>query len=629
MIANYRLLSPVLIALAAMPCAANAQDSDAIVVTATRAEQPADQTGHAITVIDHALIERRQSQTVSDLLSTTPGVTFNRNGGVGTATGISIRGAETAQTLVLVDGVRINDPSSPGGAFDFGNLLIGNINRIEVLRGANSVPWGSQAIGGVVNIITAPPTDDLSINARAEYGYADTAQGVANTSFRAGPIAASFGGGYFRTDGISAAAIGTERDGYRNYGANGRVEIALSDAITVDLRGYYSHGRADLDGFPAPNYDTFTDTPEYSTSQELLGYAGVRASLLDGRFNNRLAFTITDINRDNFDPTFGDEPSFIGRGRVERFEYQGDFAVSDTIRTVFGAETEKSHFSDGFAKYSTGIDSAYGQLIVTPIAPLTVTGGIRYDDHEDYGSEVIFSGNAALRVASGTLLRASYAEGFKAPTLYQLRSDFGNETLKAERAQSYDIGIEQHLLDDKIVATATVFRRTAKDQIDFISCAAPFEGICTDRPYGTYDNIARARAQGVEFAVDLKPVDALTVNASYTYVDTENRSPDSFNFGNVLARRPKNSISLSADYAPAEGFSVGATIQHVSDSFDNASNSTPLDGYALVGLRAAWTFDPRFELYGRVDNVFDETYQTVATYGTIGRAAYVGVRAKF
>jgi len=627
MIANYRLLSPALFALAVVPCAANAQDSDAIVVTATRAEQPADQTGQAITVIDHDLIERRQSQTVSDLLSTTPGVTFNRNGGIGTATGISIRGAETAQTLVLIDGVRINDPSSPGGAFDFGNLLIGNINRIEVLRGANSVPWGSQAIGGVVNIVTTPPTDDLSINARAEYGYADTAQGVANASFRAGPVAASFGGGYFRTDGISAAAIGTERDGYRNYGANGRVEIALSDAIAVDLRGYYSRGRTELDGF-LPDF-SFADTDEYSIARELLGYAGVRASLLDGRFNNRLGFTITDIDRDNYNPAFGDEPSFIGRGRVERFEYQGDFAVSEAIRTVFGAETEKSRFGDGFAKYSTGIDSVYGQLILTPIAPLTVTGGIRYDDHEDYGSEVIFSGNAALRVASGTLLRASYAEGFKAPTLYQLRSDFGNEMLKAERAKSYDIGIEQHLMDDKVMASATLFRRTAKDQIDFISCDAPFEGICTDRPYGTYDNIARARAQGVELAVDLKPVDVLTVNASYTYVDTENRSPDSFNFGNVLARRPKNSISLSADYAPAEGLSVGATIQHVSDSFDDPGNFTRLDGYALVGLRAAWAFNPRYELYGRVDNLFDETYQTVATYGTIGRAAYVGVRAKF
>lgn len=622
-------LAAALIALIATPGALHAEtDAGDIVVTATRSEQPIEEVGQAITVINKALIIQRQAQTVADLLSTTPGVTASRNGGVGGFTGLRIRGAEGEQTLVLIDGVRINDPSSPGGGFDFGNLLIGNIDRIEALRGPNSVPWGSQAIGGVVNIITEAAGTGNSVNLRAEYGYADTAQGVVNASFRAGPVAASFGGGYFRTDGISAFAGGTERDGYRNHGANGRVEVALSEDIAVDLRGFYSHGRSDLDGFPPPTY-AFGDTQEYSTSQELLGYAGIRAKLLDGRFSNRLAFTITDINRDNYDPSFGTAASFLSRGRVERFEYQGDLQLANQLRAVFGAETEKSRFSDGFSTLKTGIDSVYGQLIVKPVSALTLTGGLRYDDHRDFGSETTLGGNAAFNLAGGTLLRASYAEGFKAPTLYQLHSAYGNAALEPERARSIDVGIEQALLEDRLTAAVTLFRRKTRNQIDFISCTGDSTPKCVGRPFGTYDNIARARARGIEFELTAKPTDTLTVDASYSYVDSENRSAGSLNFGNALARRPHHSVSLSADYALAAGLSFGGTIQHVGDSFDNAANSRALDGYVLVGLRAAWRFDTRFELYGRVDNLLDARYQTVADYGTIGRAAYVGVRAGF
>ena len=629
MTTRYLKLTPALIALVAAPCALHAEtDAGDIVVTATRSEQAAQDVGQAVTIIDKALIVQRQAQTVSDLLSTTPGVTASRNGGIGGFTGVRIRGAEAEQTLVLIDGVKINDPSSPGGGFDFGNLLIGNINRIEVLRGPNSVPWGSQAIGGVVNIITEPPGEGSAVDLRAEYGYADTAQGVVNANFRAGPVAASFGGGYFRSDGISSFAGGTERDGYRNYGANGRVEVTLSDAIAVDLRGYYSHGRADLDGFPAPLY-AFADTPEYSTSQEVLGYAGIRAKLFDGRFTNRLAFTISDVNRDNYDPSFGTAAAFLSRGRVERFEYQGDFKLTEQVRAVFGAETETSRFNDGFTTVKTGIDSLYGQLIVKPLSALTLTGGVRYDDHQDFGSETTLGGNAALNLASGTTLRASYAEGFKAPTLFQLRSAFGNVELQPERARSIDVGIEQRLIDDQLVASITWFQRKTRNQIDFISCFNDATPKCVGRPFGTYDNIARARAKGLEFELTAKPTDALTVNAAYSYIDSENRSVGNPNFGNALARRPHHSVSLSADYAPVTGLSFGTTIQHVGDSFENAANSRPLDGYVVVGLRAAWRFDPRFELYGRVDNLFDTRYQTVADYSTIGRAAYVGVRAGF
>ncbi|RZM19139.1 MAG: TonB-dependent receptor, partial [Sphingomonas sp.] len=316
------MLPAALIASAASAQTLPDDDSD-VVVTASRVEQAADEIGQAVTVITRDEIERRQTMVVSDLLATTPGVTVTRNGGLGGFTGVRIRGAEAEQTLVVIDGIRVNDPSSPGGGFDFANLLSSSVERIEVLRGPNSVPWGSQAIGGVVNIITAQAREGVQARASAEYGYADTAFANAAISGAKNGLSGSLSGGYLRTDGISAAANGSERDGYRQYGASGRIGYEVTPGIGIDLRGYAADSRADLDGFPAPAF-TLADTADYSKTQELYGYAGVHANTADGRFNNRVAFTIADVNRDNFESAFGAEPSFIGRGRTERYEYQGD-----------------------------------------------------------------------------------------------------------------------------------------------------------------------------------------------------------------------------------------------------------------------------------------------------------------
>src|SRR6478672_8374533 len=207
-----------------------------IVVTATRTEQRREEVGQAVTVLTGGELELRQFPVVSDILATTPGITVTRNGGPGQPSAVRIRGAEDAQTLVVIDGVRVNDPTSPGGAFDFGNLVADNIERIEVLRGPASVPWGSQALGGVVNIVNARPGGDPQATLRGEYGYKNQANVVGNASGTFGSIAASLGGGWYRDDGISTYKLGSERDGYRQYAGNARVEVAIAEGISLDLR---------------------------------------------------------------------------------------------------------------------------------------------------------------------------------------------------------------------------------------------------------------------------------------------------------------------------------------------------------------------------------------------------------
>lgn len=608
-------------------------NKDEIVVTASRTYQPLSQVGQSISIIDQEEITRQQSVAVVDLLRTLPGLTITRNGGLGSVTGVNIRGAESDQTVALIDGVKINDPSAPGGGFYFANMLTGNIARIEVVRGSQSVLWGSQAIGGVINMITRTPDEKLSVNANAEYGWHDTGNVVGNVSGAFGPVAATIGGSYYTTDGISAfneARGGMERDSFRNYGANAKFIVTLSDAFSLDLRGYYTDGKVGNDGFAPPTY-AFGDTPEYAKTREFIGYAGANLTLLDGRFRNRLAYAYTDTNRESVDPT-GGVPfiTFDGKGRNKRYEYQGTLDLSDAIFAVFGAEREISRYSAssfggpvGMAK--ARIDSLYGQISVTPIVGLTATAGIRHDDHSRFGSNTTVSANAVYSPNDGaTTVRASFGEGFKAPSLYQLFGDYGNTALQPETSKSWDAGVTQKLLDGAMELGATWFHRKTNNQIDFISCFGNTSAKCVGRPFGTYDNIRRTQAQGLEVGIALHPVEALTFAANYTWTDAENRDT-----GLDLARRARHKVNTSIDYAWAFGLSTGASVTHVSGSFDNASNTRRLEGYVLVDLRASMKVTDNIALYGRIENLFNERYETVFQYGTAGRAAYAGVRLSY
>ena len=584
-----------------------------ITVTATRVAQLRTQTGLSVTSFDENAIKSRQTTSVADLLSTTLGITVSRNGGPGQLTTVRIRGAEGDQTLVLIDGVRVNDPSSPGGGFDFGNLLAGNIERIEVLRGPNSVPWGSQAIGGVVNIVTATTN---GANLRAEYGDKNSKQLVGQAGGRFGIVTASLGGGYFADDGISAFKDGTERDGYRQYAGNARVGVAFSDAVSLDLRGYFADSKVDFDGFPPPFF-SFADTPQFAKAQQVFGYAGLNVAT--GPVKNRIAFTLSDTARDTFARP-NTAANFTARGRTERFEYQGDASISDAIRAVFGVEHETSRFRDNSSRYSTGITSGYAQIIANPTDSLTLTGGARVDEHKTYGTKTTLSANAAWRAGSGTIIRASYGEGFKAPTLFQLFSFYGNGKLSPETAQSYDVGIEQTLIDETLKLSLTAFRRDTRNQIDFSFAPNPA------RPFGFYDNIARTRAEGVEASIEMRPTQQLTMSANYTLTSAKDRST-----GLALLRRPKHSVNASIDWAN-DRFKLGASLQTVSDSRDfdfQTFDPTNLDGYTLATIRAAVPIGDHFEIYGRVENLFDVRYETVSGYGNYGRNAHVGARLSF
>ena len=622
----------------------NAAEPGTIVVTAHRGPVSIDRVAASVTVLDKQAIDRAGDLSVADLLVRTPGVTLSRNGGYGTTTSLRIRGAESDQTVVVIDGVKLNDPSSTGGGYNFANLLTGDASRIEVLRGPQSTLWGSQAIGGVVNIVTPLPTGHLEASMDVEAGSRDTVSGRAALGGLTGPLAWRIAAQTFTTDGISAIAPefgGRERDGYNNQSVTGRALLTLTEGVSADVRGYYSNGRVEIDGFSG-------DTAEFSRNREFVGYAGLNVDLFGGRFRNRFGYGYTDTDRDNYNPTLPRQQTFDAAGRNHRLEYQGSVAIVPGVDATFGAENEVSRFRSvsppsslsapipAPARGRAEITSFYGQLNATVVEGLTLTGGVRNDDHNRYGSKTLFSGGGVYTAPWGTVIRGSYSEGFKAPTLYQLYSEYGNTALDPEEATGWEAGAEQRFLEGRVALGATYFERRSTNLITYVGCSgtstAPLcfvPGSTTARRFGYYSNVARAFANGIEAAGRVSISDRLSADANYSWVASEDRSTGTANYGRQLARRPRHTWNAGVTYAVPEGPSIGAAVRWAGESFDNAANTTRLDPYTLVDLRAELPISPEVRFFVRAENVFDEKYETVARYGTLGRSIYAGFRGRF
>lgn len=616
--------------------AANA--SPEVVVVANRSPERIDMVGQPVTVLTLKQLQADQEPVLSDVLARTPGVSFNRNGGPGATTSLMIRGADADQTTVLIDGVKINDPSSPASGFDFGGLLVGDISRVEVLRGIQSVLYGSQAMGGVVNIITASPTKPFQGDAQIEGGSYSTGYAKVGVGGVQGPWTWRIAANAYTSTGISAydkALGGKEADGYRTQGVSGRLGYAFTPDVSLDLRGLYIQGRNKFDGFSTPTF-TFGDDSEYGATREQVAYAGLNFGLLGGRLKNRLAAQYTLTQRDTYDPA--DAPTtktFDGRGTNQRVEYQGGYDFAPGWKGVFGAESERESIttSSPAFDYPPGLpptkadattNSAYGQLQGEVIPGLNLTGGLRHDDHSTFGSHTTGQIAGAWSLNGGaTVLRASWGQGFKAPSLYQLFSDYGTRSLKPEQSHGWDAGITQRFWDGKAEVSATYFDRDSTNLIAFVGSP------CTATQFfGCYANIQRAEASGVELSGLLRPIEGLQLDANYTHTDATNRSPGS-TFGKRLARRPEDTANLGASYVWPMKLTTGVAVRYAGDSFDNVANTTRLKSYTLVDLRASYPLGHGLEVYGRVENLFDKSYETIAKYGSLGRAGYIGLRATF
>ncbi len=636
----------IAVAPPALP-AENDDSLDEVVVVANRAPEPMSKVGNSVTVLTEADIERSQETVLADLLTQTPGLTVARTGGVGQPTSVFIRGAESDQTVVVIDGVQLNDPSTTGGGFDFANLLTSDISRIEILRGAQSTLYGSQAIGGVINIINPEPTGPFGGGVRVEGGSHDTGYVTANLGGKDDALLWRLSGNWYGTSGIPAFDErygGVRLDASQIGGGSGQLRYDFTPDLAVDVRGYYTQARTDFDGYDTPT-GAFGDDNEYEKSNQLLGYAGLTMKSPDRTLTNRVAFQYTSTETREFDPNapvnYGSPSAetFYGIGRNVREEYQGTWAITPRLHAVFGAEHERSTIDTDSPAFdfsgpmplenSATIDSGYAQLQDEIIAGLTLTAGGRYDRHDVYGGHSTGQFAAAWALDDNrTILRASFGQGFKAPSLYQLYSNYGNLALQPEQANSWDAGVERHAWDGRLVMSATYFKRISRDLIQFFDCTTP-NPLCVKEPFGYYANIARASAHGLELQAAVNPTAQLNLAVNYSLIDTQDQSPGSPTFGNELPRRPRSAANASVTYNWSSHLSAGAAARYAGRSYDDAANQIALGGYVLVDLRMSYALTDRLELYGRVENATGKHYETAYQYGTYGRVGYAGLRAAF
>ncbi|WP_417323131.1 TonB-dependent receptor plug domain-containing protein [Erythrobacter aureus] len=586
-----------------------------ITVTANGLGTAIANTGQAVTIIDREEIDSVQGADATRVLRRTPGLSFSRNGGNGGFTGVNLRGANSQQVLVLVDGVRVADPAAPGGGFDFGNLLLGTAGKFDILRGSNSTIWGSDAIGGVVDISTRGETGFVG---NAEYGSRDTlftsaAGGIGGDGYYAGLT-----GSWYRTDGFSTAASGTERDGFEQLALGGQVFVDLASNLEVFAHANWSEGDLDLDGFPPPTF-AFSDTLDTQETRHLWGDVGF--AYYGNDLTLRGSYGLSDTERDNLDADGA--TTFASDGRSERLSLRGEYRAIGPVTVAFGAEQEWTDYSASFSPDGEAdIFGAYVQLGFV-MGRFAAHIGSRVDDHSLFGSNASYGADVSYGFGNDWRLRASLGEGFKAPTLFQLLSNYGNTELHPEESTSFDIGLEKGSRGKGTHLALTAFRRDSEDLIGFVSCFGITGGICANRSNGTYDNTAHARAQGIEAEAGFDIASGLRLSAVYSYIDTEDRTT-----GLRLARRPRHMGTLFADYEAPFGLTLGADLRLVGPSFDDAGNLARLDGYEVLDLRAALPVTETVEIYGRVENVFDSDYQTVAGYASPGRGAFVGVRAR-
>ncbi|GGD10963.1 TonB-dependent receptor plug domain-containing protein [Aquisalinus flavus] len=604
LLASTASLLSTLPAIALPACAQDDAGKDEIIVEGTRLDQRVTENGSSVAIITEEILS--QYTFVVDALATAPGVTVNQNGGYGGAASVRIRGAGSEQTLVLIDGVAVNDPSAPGGGYDFARLDSDQIARIEILKGPQSTLWGTDAIGGVVNIITKRPQDGLGATLFGEVGSFDTRRGGA-------AVTGANETGDFRlsasrtdTDGISKADEdngNTEDDGYEMTTLAARGGLNLPAAARLDVTLLYTDAGTEFDSFVFGAEGNVGDGGETSETEEFSGNVSLSVPLFDGKLENQLVAGFADIERVNF--TAGAE-SFSAKGERSLLRYQGTLTIDAKSTLAFGAEQEETR-ADGDETSITGLFALYE---LKPIDSLTLTAGLRNDDHDRFGAETTGRAAVAWTPRETVTMRASWGQGFKAPTLFQTTFLCCGLTepamdLAPETSEGVDIGVDLRTPGGRGSASVSVFAQDTENLITF--------------NIGRYENIAEATSRGIELAGEYRLTGWLSLGGTYAYIEAEDGD------GNELIRVPPHSATLRAGIDPEGPFSGSVDLRHTGEQMDSTG---PVDGWTRVDLNGAYDLSETLELYGRVENLFDADYQQLLGYGTPGLSGSAGIRVR-
>lgn len=621
--------------------AEDAFELDDIVVTAGLQPISITDVASSITVISREEIEQKQVLYLSELLRDVPGFAVSQAGGAGSQTQVRVRGAEANHLLVLIDGVRANDPSA-NDEFQYQFALTSNIERIEIIRGPQSATWGSDAVAGVINIIRKKTVDSHFLSGNVEAGSFDTFSGGMEGGYYGDALDISAAVSFLDTGGTNISRNGGEKDGAENITGNMSLQYDASDAIRLGLSANLLDASSEYDdidyfatGLPV-DADRLTETQQ-SFLSGTLNYEPPQS-----HWSANLSVNWMDSDNDNFSD--GNWTSATAAETLE-FRIRGGVSLGDkhNHRVGFALEREEVDFSQ------RGQASLYGdpnqdqsyqasgyalEYVGKPMAGFTWTASARLDDYSDFDDARTWQLAASYQISAAHRLRGSVGTGSKTPTFTERYGFFedlflGNPDLKPESSRGWEIGLESNWSDNRHQLQLAYFDQNLQDEIDgFVFDPDTF--LFTARNKDT-----DSKRRGIETIFDTRLGKALTLAASYTYTDATEKDGAGQSVEEV--RRPKHMGGITANYRFAdERGNLNLNLQYNGSQQDiffspqtYTSEFIKLDAYTLLNLAASWKLTQSLELTGRVSNLLDEDYEEVLGFARPGRGVYAGLRGRF
>lgn len=605
-----------------------------VVVTATRTEQSVQKVASSSTVIGKAELEQSTLPTLSDILSRVTGLDISQSGGVGKPSTVFIRGANSQHTLFLVDGVEVNDPISPTRTYDIAHITNDNIERIEVIRGPQSTLYGSDAIGGVVQIFTKKGYGKPRLSLSLEGGSFETYRESMALSGGNRKFDYSFTLSRGDSSGFSASHEkygNSEKDGYGNTTFSGRIGTNPLKNLNISAMFRYMDAGSDLDNGPGEG----GDDPNYTLqSRQMVWSVQASYSMLNDRWNQVLKLSSNRMKRESENLTDevhpDDSSDALYQGEILKLDWQHDLVVSGTQTVTAGLDIEtesgeseyyyQSAWGPGESIFPRQSSTSFGLYLQDNIHlddVFHMTLGIRSDSHDLFGSVMTYRLAPSFNIGNGTRLRATYGTGFKAPTVYQLYAPatpwgpVGNSGLDPERSTGWDVGLEQYLMGNRLLLGITYFMNGFSDMIEY------------DMTKG-YVNIAEAETKGIELYVSFQDFNGFLVKGSYTRTKTENLQT-----GDQLLRRPEHKGNIIVSYRFFHRLTAGCSLYYVGERADvyPYPERVVADPYTLLNGVISFELSEKIQVYVRFDNLLDQEYESVIGYGTPGRSIYAGFKA--
>jgi vitamin B12 transporter len=579
-----------------------------VIVTATRTPQTVDATLASVTVITRNDIERQQARSIQDLLRGVPGVSIANSGGAGKNTAVFMRGTESSHVLVMIDNIKVGSATSGTTAFE--NLPIDQIDRIEIVRGPRSSLYGSEAIGGVIHIFTRKGDTSGGFKPSFNFGGGSfgTLEGSVGLSrgWKQGWLNMTASGigtkGFNACTGSDTAGCFThepDRDGYRNVAGSMRAGYRFQNGLEIDGNFMQSAGKTEFDG-------SFVN----------------KGTLMQQVFGGTARYSLTDFWRINLigGRSREDTDNFLGKVFFSRFNTArdtisvlNDFTLGKNQLLTIGMDYQKDHVksTEAFTVHSRTNWGVFAQHQAT-FAKHDIQLSLRHDDNQQFGSRVTGGAGWSYPLTENVRLLANFGSAFKAPTfndLYFPSSSFfsGNPNLRPEDSRSYEFGTRGKTDWGN---WSLNFYETRIDDLIGLASNPQMEVFMPV-------NIQKARIRGFEGILSAQ-LKGWLFNTNLTLLDAEDRS-SGINHGNILPRRAEQSFRLDADRQFGQYYRLGAMLLVEGERFDDLENTRKLDSYAKFDLRAEYIFNKHWRLQGRIENLFNERYETAAFFNQPGR----------